>query len=75
MFCLVDCSNFYVACERLFRPDLAGVPVAVLSNNDGCVVARSEEVKAMGVTMGAPFFKVRERLEAEGVAVFSSNYA
>ena len=74
LFCLVDCSNFYVSCERLFRPDLASVPVAVLSNNDGCVVARSEEVKAMGVTMGAPFFKVRKRLEAEGVAVFSSNY-
>jgi DNA polymerase V len=75
LFCLVDCSNFYVACERLFRPDLAGVPVAVLSNNDGCVVARSEEVKALGVKMGTPFFKVRERFEAEGVAVFSSNYA
>ena len=74
LFCLVDCSNFYVSCERLFRPDLADVPIAVLSNNDGCVVARSEEVKALGVAMGAPFFKVREKLEASGVEVFSSNY-
>jgi DNA polymerase V len=74
LFALVDCSNFYCSCERLFRPDLGGVPVAVLSNNDGCVVARSEEVKALGIKMGAPFFKVREQLEAAGVVVFSSNY-
>lgn len=74
LFALVDCSNFYVACERLFRPDLARTPIAVLSNNDGCVVARSAEVKALGVPMGAPFFKVREKLEANGVAIFSSNY-
>lgn len=72
---LVDCANFYVACERLFRPDLATVPVAVLSNNDGCIVARSEEVKALGVPMGAPFFQVRRKLEAAGAVVFSSNYA
>ena len=74
LFVLVDCSNFYCSCERLFRPNLAGVPLAVLSNNDGCVVARSEEVKAMGVAMGAPFFRVREKLESAGAVVFSSNY-
>ena len=74
LFVLVDCSNFYCSCERLFRPDLARVPVAVLSNNDGCVVARSEEVKALGVPMGAPFFKVRRKLESAGAVVFSSNY-
>lgn len=74
LFVLVDCSNFYCSCERLFRPDLAHTPIAVLSNNDGCVVARSEEVKALGVAMGAPFFKVREKLEASGTVVFSSNY-
>ncbi len=75
LFALVDGENFYCACERLFRPDLHGRPVAVLSNNDGCVVARSEEVKALGVKMGAPYFRVRERLEAVGTVVFSSNYA
>ena len=74
LFVLVDCSNFYCSCERLFRPDLEHTPIAVLSNNDGCVVARSEEVKAMGVAMGAPFFKVRQKLEAAGTVVFSSNY-
>jgi DNA polymerase V len=74
LFALVDCENFYVSCERLFRPDLRHRPVAVLSNNDGCVVARSEEVKALGVRMGEPFFRVRRRLAAEGTAVFSSNY-
>ena len=72
---LVDCSNFYVSCERLFRPDLAARPVAVLSNNDGCVVARSDEVKALGVPMGAPYFKVRRQLQRAGCTVFSSNYA
>ena len=55
---LVDCNNFYVSCERVFRPDLAQVPVAVLSNNDGCVIARSEEVKQLGVAMGTPTFSV-----------------
>ena len=75
MFALVDCNNFYVSCERLFRPDLAERPVAVLSNNDGCVIARSPEVKALGVEMGAPLFKVRALLAAHDVALFSSNYA
>lgn len=72
---LADCQNFYCACERLFRPDLWTRPIAVLSNNDGCVIARSEEVKALNVPMGAPYFKVKDRLEAASVAVFSSNYS
>ncbi len=74
-FALVDCNNFYVSCERLFRPDLEERPVAVLSNNDGCVVARSNEVKAMGIPMGEPFFHCRDKLEAHNATVFSSNYA
>lgn len=57
MIALVDCNNFYASCERVFRPDLKGKPVAVLSNNDGCIIARSQEVKALGVPMGAPMFK------------------
>lgn len=61
-------------CERVFRPDLTGKPVVVLSNNDGCVIARSEEAKALGYKMGDPFYQVKEKLEAEGVAIFSSNY-
>jgi DNA polymerase V len=72
---LADGQNFYCACERLFRPDLWNRPVAVLSNNDGCVIARSDEVKRMGVPMGAPYFKVKKQLAAAGVTVFSSNYA
>ena len=71
---LVDCSAFYCSCERVFDPSLEGVPVAVLSNNDGCVVARSQEVKDGGVKMGAPFFKVRDDLTEMGARVFSSNY-
>ncbi len=71
---LADCQNFYCACERLFRPDLHERPVAVLSNNDGCVIARSEQVKALRVPMGAPYFKVKDRLAEANVAVFSSNY-
>ena len=59
MFLLVDCNNFFVSCERAFQPQLEGKPVVVLSNNDGCVVARSNESKAMGIKMGTPFFKVR----------------
>ncbi|MEM8601912.1 MAG: Y-family DNA polymerase [Bacteroidota bacterium] len=74
LFVLADCSNFYVACERAFDPTLEGRPVVVLSNNDGCVVARSEEVKRLGVTMAAPYFKVRDQLAAAGTEVFSSNY-
>lgn len=71
---LMDCNNFFVSCERLFRPDLARRPVAVLSSNDGCVVARSQEVKDLGILMGVPYFKVRELCEKENVTFFSSNF-
>ena len=74
MIGLADCNNFYCSCERVFRPDLIGKPVVVLSNNDGCVIARSKEAKALGYKMGDPFYQVKEKLEAEGVAIFSSNY-
>lgn len=73
-FFLVDCNNFYVSCERVFNPSLEGKPVMVLSNNDGCVVARSDEVKALGVPMGAPVFKYRALIERHDIRVFSSNY-
>jgi len=75
MYALVDCNNFYASCERLFRPDLAGKPVAILSNNDGCIISRSDEAKTLGIKMGAPEFKVRDELRNKGVTVFSSNYA
>ncbi|AFY60855.1 Y-family DNA polymerase [Synechococcus sp. PCC 6312] len=75
MFALVDCNNFYVSCERVFKPKLQGQPVVVLSNNDGCVVARSQEVKALGVPMGAPFFKIKDLVAAHNIQVFWSNYA
>ncbi len=71
---LIDCNNFYVSCERVFDRRLEGVPVLVLSNNDGCAIARSDEVKALGVKMGEPFFKIRPLMERNGVRVFSSNY-
>jgi DNA polymerase V len=74
-FALVDCNNFYASCERVFAPHLVGKPVVVLSNNDGCVIARSAEAKAVGVPMGEPAFKCRELFKRHGVAVFSSNYA
>ena len=74
MFALVDCNNFYASCERLFRPDLQNVPIAVLSNNDGCVIARSNEAKAIGVKMGEPFFGVKALCKQHGVQIFSSNY-
>ena len=74
MIGLADCNNFYCSCERVFRPDLIGKPVVVLSNNDGCIIARSEEAKALGYKMGDPFYQVKGKLEAEGVAIFSSNY-
>ncbi len=72
---LIDCNNFYVSCERVFRPDMAGWPVVVLSNNDGCVISRSNEAKALGVHMGEPWFKLRSFAEQHHVEVFSSNYA
>ena len=75
MIALVDCNNFYASCERLFRPELNGRPVVVLSNNDGCVIARSNEAKELGIEMGAVFFKIEAQLKQQGVSVFSSNYA
>lgn len=72
---LVDVNNMYVSCERVFRPDLEYTPLVVLSNNDGCVVSRSSEVKALNISMAAPWFKVKEQAEAHGVIAFSSNYA
>ena len=74
LFGLADCNNFYCSCERVFHPDLIGKPVVVLSNNDGCVIARSEESKALGIKMGDVFYQVKDRLEQNDVAVFSSNY-
>lgn len=73
-FALVDCNNFYVSCERVFDPSLEGRAVIVLSNNDGCVVARSQEAKGLGISMGEPFFKIKELCARRDVAVYSSNY-
>ncbi len=73
-FALVDCNNFYCSCERLFRPELKNVPVVVLSNNDGCIVARSQEVKDLGIKMAIPLFKVMDLIKKHQVQVFSSNY-
>lgn len=75
MLALADCNNFYVSCERVFNPQLHDRPVVILSNNDGCVVARSPEVKALGIPMGAPAFKIRHQIEQHNIQVFSSNYA
>ena len=75
MFALADCNNFFASCERVFRPDLQGKPVIVLSSNDGCAIARSNEAKALGIKMGAPFFKIKDIVEKHGVAVFSGNMA
>lgn len=75
LFALIDCNNFYVSCERVFRPHLEGRPVVVLSNNDGCAVARSNEVKRLGVKMGAPLFEFKELVQRYQIEVLSSNYA
>lgn len=75
IFALVDCNNFYASCEKLFRPDLKNVPIVVLSNNDGCVVARSKEAKALGIKMAVPVFQIQEQIEQHGILLFSSNYA
>ena len=75
MFALADCNNFFASCERVFRPDLHEKPVIVLSSNDGCAVARSNEAKALGIKMGDPFFKIRHIVQAHNVAVFSGNMA
>jgi len=74
LFALVDVNNFYVSCERVFQPKLEAVPMVVLSNNDGCAVARSAEVKALGVKMGTPWFKMKDLAEEHGIQAFSSNY-
>jgi DNA polymerase V len=75
IFAIADCNNFYASCERVFQPKLNGKPVVVLSNNDGCVIARSNEAKALGIKMGAAYFKIEPYVKQEGIAVFSSNYA
>lgn len=74
MIALLDCNNFYCSCERVFRPELERKPVAILSNNDGCIIARSQEVKAIGIPMAAPLYKFRGILEKEGVHFFSANF-
>lgn len=75
MFALVDCNNFYASCQRVFEPHLIGKPVVILSNNDGCVIARSNEAKALGIPMGAPAFEYKKLFEDNNVFVYSSNYA
>ncbi len=75
MYALVDGNNFYVSCERVFRPSLNGLPVVVLSNNDGCAVARSNEAKALGIKMGAPWFQIKHFAESDGLVALSANFA
>lgn len=75
LFALVDGNNFYVSCERVFAPRLLGRPVIVLSNNDGCAIARSNEARTLGIKMGEPWFEVRQRLEGAGVIALSANFA
>jgi DNA polymerase V len=75
IYALIDCDNFYVSCERVFRPDLNNKPVAVLSNNDGCIVSRSNEVKALGIKMGTPYFEIKDLEKEHNIEIFSSNYA
>jgi DNA polymerase V len=74
MFALIDCNNFYASCERVFKPKWVGKPIVVLSNNDGCVIARSNEAKVLGIPMGAPFFQYKDLIRAHNVIVCSSNY-
>ena len=74
IFALVDCNNFYVSCERVFNPKLRGKPVVVLSNNDGCIVSRSNEAKVLGIGMGVPAFEIKDIMQKNGVEAFSSNY-
>ena len=75
MYGLADCNNFFVSCERVFRPELNGKPVIILSNNDGCVIARSNEAKRLGIKMGHPYFQLEALIKRHHVTVFSSNYA
>ena len=74
MFALVDCNNFYASCQRVFEPHLRNKPVVILSNNDGCVIARSNEAKVLGIPMGAPAFEYKKLFEEKNVFVYSSNY-
>jgi DNA polymerase V len=75
MYALCDCNNFYASCERVFKPALNNIPIVVLSNNDGCVIARSNESKALGVKMGVPAFEIKSLIAEHKIQVFSSNYA
>lgn len=75
MYALVDGNNFYVSCERIFRPSLNGRPVVILSNNDGCAIARSNEAKALGIKMGAPWFQIRHLANEAGLVALSANFA
>lgn len=75
MYALIDCNNFYASCERVFQPQYNGKPIAILSNNDGCIISRSDEAKKLGIPMGAPEFKVKGLLQQHNVKVFSSNYS
>ena len=75
MFALVDCNNFYASCERVFNPSLQHKPIVILSNNDGCIISRSDEAKELGIPMGAPIFKYRKLLNTHNVQIFSSNYS
>lgn len=74
MKAIVDCNSFYAACERLFKPSLHGKPVVVLSNNDGCIVSRTDEAKALGIQMAGPYYQNKKEIEENNIAVFSSNY-
>ena len=74
-FALIDCNNFYASCERIFNPKLIGKPIVVLSNNDGCIITRSAEAKALGIKMGEPYFKIKKIIKKHNIKVFSSNYA
>src|SRR5450755_505416 len=74
MYAIVDCNSFYCSCERVFRPDAWHKPVVVLSNNDGCIISRSDEARKLGVGMAGPYFQARPIIEKHGVGVFSSNY-
>jgi len=74
MKAIVDCNSFYCSCERVFRPDLWNKPVVVLSNNDGCIVSRSDEARRLGVGMAIPYFQARPIIDKHGISVFSSNY-
>ena len=74
MFALIDCNNFYASCERVFQPHLNGKPLVILSNNDGCVIARSNEAKSLGIPMGAPAFKYKEIFQKNNVQIFLQFY-